>query len=423
MTFFRDFWGQINLLDPPAFYLAWGLLILTFVLGLVAALRRKRIRTFLALLAALIVDACVAFALLIWPNPYPGEIPPHLFLAAFPVLFLATGTVIISKRRLLLAGLLVLSLPGAALVVNLNYRQYSTLASILPATNVKKMSYDQFRHQKTAPQINRRPIGALVTVPLTGTSSGFQARDALAYVPPAYWSQPKRQLPVMVLLAGSPGKPSAWFDSGKANDVADDYQRRHNGRAPLVISVDATGSLWGQPGCVDGPKLKIQSYLAKDVPELIKQRFRVNPNQKKWTIGGLSYGGTCALQIIANSPSSYGTFLDFSGEPHPTVKDLETTVKELFNGDIKAFHQVNAADVLRRAATDKSRQYRGVTGKFICGQRDAPARRAQNMLAPLARRAGMKVNATTIPGGHNYDVWRKALRQTFDYAAARGGLT
>lgn len=423
MTFFRDFLGQINLLGLPTFYVAWGLLALTFVLGLAAALSRKRIRTILALLVALVIDASTAFALLIWPNPYPGEIPPHLFLAAFPVLFLAVGAVIISKRRLALAVLLVLSVLGSALVINLNYRQYSTLDSLLPATNVKKMSYDQFRHQKTVPQVEGQPVGALVTVPLAGTSSSFRARDALAYVPPAYWSQPKRQLPVMVLLAGSPGKPSAWFDSGKANDVADDYQRRHNGVAPLVISVDATGSLWGQPGCVDGPKLKVQSYLAKDVPELIKQRFRVNPNQKKWTIGGLSYGGTCALQIVANSPSSYGTFLDFSGEPHPTVKNLKNTIQELFAGDTAAFHRVNAADVLRRAADVESRQYQGVTGKFICGHRDTPARRAQNMLAPLARRAGMKVSATTVPGGHNYDVWREALRQSFDYAATRGGLS
>ncbi|EFM45085.1 hypothetical protein HMPREF0580_2256 [Mobiluncus mulieris ATCC 35239] len=423
MTFFWDILRHLSLISPIAFYLAWGLVGIAFAIGLFVSLRQRRIRAFIALAVAAVIDFIATFVFEVWPNPFPDEVPIHLFLAGFPMLFLTAGTILVSKRRAIMCVLMLFSLLGLLIVVNFEYRQYSSLASLLPDNNVKKMSYHDFLAQKKVPRVEGRPIGALVTVPLTGTSSSFQARDALAYVPPAYWSQPKRQLPVMVLLAGSPGKPSAWFDSGKANDVADDYQRRHNGRAPLVISVDATGSLWGQPGCVDGPKLKIQSYLAKDVPELIKQRFRVNPNQKKWTIGGLSYGGTCALQIIANSPSSYGTFLDFSGEPHPTVKDLETTVKELFNGDIKAFHQVNAADVLRRAATDKSRQYRGVTGKFICGQRDAPARRAQNMLAPLARRAGMKVNATTIPGGHNYDVWRKALRQTFDYAAARGGLT
>lgn len=423
MTFFRDFLEQFNLLGAPAFYLAWGLVGVTFILGLVLALSRKRIRTALVLLVAAVIDAIVAFALLVWPNPYPGEIPPHLFLSAFPTLFLAVAVVAIPKRRLALAVLLVFSLVGALLVVNLNYRQYSTLASFLPDTNVQKLTYQQFQALKKPPQVDGRQVGALVTVPLPGESSGFPARDALAYVPPAYWTKPQLKLPVIVLLAGTPGKPSVWFDSGKANDAADRYQRHHDGAAPLVISVDATGSLLGQPGCVDGPKLKVQSYLVKDVPAQVRQRFRVNPDQRKWTIGGLSYGGTCALQIVANAPDTYGTFLNFSGQSHPTVVDFKTTVKELFGGDIKAFRQVNAADVLGRAAAKKSRKYQGNAGWFISGERDGPSQRAQNMLAPLARRAGMQVKVTTVPGGHNYDVWRQAIKDTFDFAAARGGLT
>lgn len=423
MTFFRDFLAHFHLLNPWANYLAWGLAGLTFVLGLIVAWRRRHGRTLIALAVAAIIDFIAGFAFEIWPNPYPGEVPLHLFVAAFPVLFLAVGAAIMSKRRLFLAALLVFSMVGLLLVINLEYRQYPTLAAFLPDTNVKKMTYQQFLAQKKAPQVQGRTVGAQVTVSLPGPVSGFKPRSAIAYVPPAYWTKPQQKLPVIVMIPGSPGRPAAWYESGRVHDTADAYQREHDGVSPLLVAVDATGSLFAQPGCVDSPKGKVQTYLATDVPQLIKQHFRVDPNQKKWTLAGLSYGGTCTMQTIANSPSSYGTFLDFSGQAHPVIKNLKNTIKELFHGDEVAFRKVNAADVLKRAIAEKSPKYQGIAGKFITGDADESGCQAQKMLAPLARKAGMEVTADTIPGGHNYEVWRQAMRESFDFAATRGGLS
>lgn len=423
MTFFRDILRHLSLISPIAFYLAWGLVGIAFAIGLFVSLRQRRIRAFIALAIAAVIDFIATFVFEVWPNPFPDEVPIHLFLAGFPMLFLTAGTILVSKRRAIMCVLMLFSLLGLLIVVNFEYRQYSSLASLLPDNNVKKMSYHDFLAQKKVPRVEGRPVGALVTVSMPGKISGFKPRDALAYIPPAYWTKPQVKLPVVIMIPGSPGRPIAWFNSAKVNDTADEYQREHGGVSPIAIAVDGTGSLLAEPNCVDRPGAKVQTYLSIDVPDLVKQRFRVNPDQKKWTLAGLSYGGTCTMQIIANSPGSYGSFLDFSGQAHLIIKDLKTTVDELFDGDMAAFRRVNARDVFKRAVTKKSSKYRSIAGKFICGAGDKRSRAAQNMMAPLVRKVGMKVDTAVIPGGHNYDVWRRAMKQSFDFVATRGGLS
>ena len=141
----------------------------------------------------------------------------------------------------------------AYLAVNLVYEQYPTLGSFRPVPVTVSMNLDQFRETTTAPTLDGREVGALVTLPAP------PLRDAIVYVPPAYWHG--EHLPVLVLLAGSPGSPIRWFDEGGAQQTLDDYQVAHDGVAPIVVSADGTGTTTGNPGCVDGPDLQIQTYL------------------------------------------------------------------------------------------------------------------------------------------------------------------
>ena len=456
---------ELSLINPTAARYITIAAIAIFALAALLSLTRS----LLALLLAAIPEAALVFCFRVWPNPFPGEVPDRILLAAFASLFIAAGVLVMRRRRLILAVLLIPSLATTYLVANLTYRQYPNVGALLPPTNVVQMNYENFQTLTKAPTRGGRQVGALVTVPLAGTSSHLPARPAIAYVPPAYWTQPGLRLPVLVLLAGSPGGPSEWFRAGGANDAADSYQRSHDGVSPIIVSVDGTSSALAQPACVDGPQLKIQSYLANDVPELLKSRFRVQTDQSKWSIGGLSYGGTCAFQIAVNSPRSYGTFLDFSGESEPTSYNHKHTVQALFHGSEAAFQAVNAADVLRRVAQAvkgadrvedassvpgegsgtvpgegsgsgsdkgdssvpdntsesdlaKARAYRQIAGKFICGKSDHKAIETQDLLAPLARAVGMNIEVKRVEGAHNYQTWRTAIHDTIGFVATRGGL-
>lgn len=388
------------------------------LLGLLRPRTRKA--TLWTLPVAVLLGVAVWFVLEVAWRPFPDHVPLALYAAGVAAVVVVLGAVFQPGRRLRLFVPGVAALLAAAGVGNLIYQQYPTLGSLDPTPVTVAMTYQEFQQATTTPQIDGRDVGALVTVPLQGTSSGFPARDAVAYVPPVYWTDPQVQLPVLVLMAGNPGEPGQWFSAGDGQHTADAYQQDHGGRTPLIISVDGTGSFSGNPGCVDGPDLQVDTYLGTDVPQLIREKFRVNPNQHTWTIGGLSYGGTCALQIITNHPQSYGGFLDFSGQAEPSLGSHDKTVQQLFGSDEQAFRAVNPADLLTAArGTDT---YSHLWGRFFAGENDQHAIDALTHLHDLATAAGIDSSFSTVPGGHSYEVWREALRQTLDDVARHGGL-
>nr|WP_301398714.1 alpha/beta hydrolase-fold protein [Corynebacterium capitovis] len=400
---------SISLLSPTAAVAVAGVAVIT---TLIALLRPNR-RTFLALVGTLLVLAAAVFALCVWPKPFPDSIPWTIYAGGAGAVFVTLSAVLQKGRRLLLAVLAIVALGNTYLITNLTYQQYPTIGSFRPAPVTVNMTLEEFQAAKQAPILNGRTVGALVTLPAD------PMRDAVAYVPPAYWQ--RDDLPVLLLLPGDPGAPEDWFTNGAAAETADSYQRRHNGAAPIVISVDATGSETGNPACVDGPELAVQTYLTQTIPSLITRTFTVNTDQSTWTVGGLSYGGTCALQVMTNHPGSYGSFLDFSGEPEPTLGDHQETVDKLFGGDEAAFQAHNPATLLAQAAG--TGKYSGVAGRFIAGERDEMSTAALPHLDELARAAGMDTSYSTLPGAHSYGVWRIALRNTFDFAGQRGGLS
>ncbi|MDP9801684.1 S-formylglutathione hydrolase FrmB [Arcanobacterium wilhelmae] len=417
-----DFFWNIPLTGLPAQIVIWALVATITVGAFVYTFRANRARARLALIVAGIIDGIAVFGFFVWPNPWPGEVPWNLFVAGFTAVFTIAGVALVAGARLRLLPLAVLSAILTFLVANLTYKEYTNFGSFLPPTNVVRMSYEEFTHQQRPPVNEGRTVGALVTVPFEGPTSGFPARDAVAYIPPAYFTSQER-LPVVVLLAGNPGTPDHWFTAGDAATAADNYQKAHGGRSPIIISVDGTGSLMGNPGCVDGPVYKVHTYLTKDVPALIKEHFRVNTDQHTWSIGGLSYGATCSVQIATTAPGTYGAFLSFSGDKTLEVGSREATINTLFGGDTAAWEAADPAHVLAKAADTRSDVFSGQRGMFISGAEDAEAITSQEYLARLAMNAGMNVSTFTVPGGHSFDVWRAAFVKALPFAAQTiGGL-
>lgn len=357
------------------------------------------------------LDAAI-FALTIWPKPFPDAVPFSIYACGTAAAFVTFAALMGRGRRVVLAVLAVIAVACAYLSTNLVYQQSPTIGSLNRDPVAKSMSLAEFQATTQAPRRDGREVGALVTMPAP------PMRDAVVYVPPAYFEG--ATLPVIVLLSGSPGNPAGWFSDGQADRALDDFQAGHDGKASIVVSADATGSTTGNPGCVDGPNYQVQTYLDTELPELIKQTLRVDPDQHHWSIGGLSYGGTCSLQVVANNPDAYGTFLDISGEPEPSLGSHSKTVDELFGGDEDAFQDVNAATLLSRAAG--TGKYKAIAGRFYAGKRDAMSSKALPHLNDLARAAGMQTTYTELPGAHSYAVWRVALRQSLDFLAERGRI-
>ncbi len=395
-------------MSPGAHIAIFAIAIVTTLVALAGANRRTR----LSALIALAILAAVVFALQVWPKPFPDAVPWVIYAAGAAAIFVVVSALLQHGRRAMLAPVAVVAVANAYLVSNLTYQEYPAVGSFYPVPVAASVTLDQFRALKKPPTDHGREVGALVTIP------AGPMRDAVAYVPPAYWSTPN--LPVMVMMAGSPGSPMDWFTKGEAADSLDAFQASHNGASPVMISVDATGSETGNPACADGPDLQVLSYVTDEIPTLVRENFRVSDDPAAWTVGGLSYGGTCAMQAITNRPDVYRTFLDFSGEAEPNVGSREKTVQQFYGGDEDAFTQVNAADMLARAHGGQT--YAGIAGRFVSGADDHMSTAALPHLNDLAQAADIDSTYDTVPGSHSYHVWRVALRDSLDFVAARGGI-
>lgn len=294
-------------------------------------------------------------------------------------------------------------------------------AALDPTTGPDEATYAEVRDM--GPR-DRRDSGVLTTVHLDNRHSGFAARDARVYLPPAYFARPRPELPVVVAIAGVLGSPSQWFDEGLAGEALDAFAAEHGGRAPVVVAVDANGETFRDTLCVDSPGAgpKVATYLTRDVPASVTALFDVARDPAKWAIAGLSRGGSCAVQNSVAHPGAYPTFLAMSPQKRIVDDGMEETVRTFFGGDRAAYDAVDPLTVLEKHVREGA-PAPGVHGRFIAGLDDEEDRDAARALADAANRAGLPTSYSELPGGHTWKVWSAGFRDSLPWLSARLGLT
>lgn len=258
--------------------------------------------------------------------------------------------------------------------------------------------------------------GTLVEAQLPGARSGWNPRPAVIYLPPVYQHAGGRDLPVLVLMAGQPGAPRTWVDAGEMQMSLDAYAAAHDGAAPVVVVVDQLGGSLTSPLCSDSEAGNVAEYLQRDVPDWIEKNLQVTHDRDRWGIGGLSNGGTCALQVVTRAPDAYSLVLNFSGEAAPEVSGSASAVDVIFHGDERAYSQNNPADLM------KQRRYPLVRGVFSVGAEDDRYRHELRKLCDEGRAAGMQLEWREYPGGHSWQVWRPAFADQLTWFGQQTGL-
>lgn len=407
--------------DPSGISITSGpvpiILSLAAVLALIWLIAQRSRRHLWTLVAAAIFAGIVYFAvspvmtaLGLSPEPLPWQTEAWIAIGVFAVIAAVSRFTHTSSGRAhaVTAVSVAVVLLAAAAGVNTQFDAYPTLRSLYGSDDIDEAAPGEFDGDgvRVVDLKDWRPGGS---VPTTGTvksvhidpaASHFSARDGLVYLPPAYFSAPRPRLPVLVLLAGQPGSPDDWVRSVGMPGILDEYAAKHDGVAPVVIVADGTGTQWGNPACVDSAAGNAARYLTKDVHEWAEENLTVAREPAQWGVGGLSYGGTCALQLVTNHPDSYRVFLDMSGQPEPTLGDHKRTVDQLFNGDEKAFKEVNPLDIMAK------RKFPETSGVFVVGDGDSEYRPGLERMYTAAKAAGMSVEFHTVPGGHSFRVWR-----------------
>lgn len=158
-----------------------------------------------------------------------------VFLVLALLVALGVARVVTRPAPRILLGLVstVALVASAGVGVNAYFGYYRNLGEALGGSPSAATSLARVRA--------RAGHGTVVALPVPGTASGFVARPAQVYLPPA-WSRPGQPpLPVVLLLHGTPGDPVDRVEGGQARKTADTWAPTTTGSRPCSSCPTSTG--------------------------------------------------------------------------------------------------------------------------------------------------------------------------------------
>ncbi|CAM5272484.1 alpha/beta hydrolase [Leifsonia shinshuensis] len=292
-------------------------------------------------------------------------------------------------------------LVAATLGINLNYGLDRTLGNLMAITVPNPITvrppiqqsagYDValWKHWKAPAGMPLRGKTGTVTIP--ATISGFKAREAGVYLPPAALVPKPPALPLVIMMMGQPGNP----DPEPIAEVLNGLAARHNGLAPVVVVADQLGSPWHDTLCRDTSIFgKAETYITQDVSSWALKTLPVTHDHRFWSVAGYSNGGLCGLSFGLDHPELYSNILDISGEEYPGAEHPAATLSIVFHGDQAAYDQAKPFNKMIRGSFPGS--------MIFTACRDDPAfHHVAELALRTAQRAGIASTFVDIPtGGH-----------------------
>jgi enterochelin esterase-like enzyme len=249
------------------------------------------------------------------------------------------------------------------------------------------------------------------------------SRQALIYLPPQYFSKAyaNYKFPVIELLHGAPGEPSAWVNV--MNVVPIYLQAMASGKAePAVLVMPDTdgGQQYGLQCLNETNALQDMTYVAQEVPDWVVANLRVQKPGQAWGIAGYSEGGYCAANIALQHPNLFGYAGSLSGYFSPIGSQVPANGKpggkpvDVFEyAHDKKLLALNSPDeyVNRVPTTLSVPQFFLAAGAADEGDVQAAEMFKQEL---LLRDASVPLDIVQ-GGGHQANVWRSALTPMLEW--------
>jgi poly(3-hydroxybutyrate) depolymerase len=375
-------------------------------------------RWFLTVVAAATAGTVVAIAVLfvseVVLNTFgmPLESGAHAWvIGAFAAIGIAIVNLWNSRwwRKAVAALAILLFLATATLGINAGYGLNPTVGSLLNIDVGRPLTLPKPAATSTpVPTGPPKPLwetwkapagmpasGRFGSVTIPDTYSGFAARPAYLYLPPAALVQGAPALPVLIMMMGQPGGPEG---SALFVPTLNAMAAAHKGLAPIVLTIDQIGSPTKNPLCIDSPAGRVHDYIMTDVVNYIRRTLHVEPDRRYWAVGGYSNGGECALSFGAKHPDVFGSILDVSGEIAPSLGTESKTLRDGFAGNQAWYEAEKPLNIM------KAHRYTDLDAIFTSGSIDAKYTAEGATAEAAAKAAGMTTDRFIGPGvGHAAD--------------------
>ncbi|VXC28897.1 alpha/beta hydrolase [Pseudoclavibacter sp. 8L] len=253
-------------------------------------------------------------------------------------------------------------------------------------------------------------VGERGSAPIPGTESGFVARDAGIYLPPAALVENAPALPVVIMMMGYVGNP----DPTIISDVLDQFAADHNGLAPIVVVADQLGGAGDvDPACADSAKYgNAETYVTTDVVNWVNANLNVIQDPKYWTVAGYSNGGGCAAKYAAKDPGTFKNIISVSGEQYPGSETPDAVTTDIYGGDTAAFEASKPITIFNAAPAGT---YAGMTAIFTAGSEDPDFVSMATTLSNATQALGIATTLFIVQGAdHGGDAVSGGLTEGFN---------
>ncbi|MDF2776015.1 MAG: hypothetical protein K0S86_5516 [Geminicoccaceae bacterium] len=284
----------------------------------------------------------------------------------------------------------------------------------------------------------------------------------VAYLPPSYDADPARRYPTAYYLHGMWGDEWNWVRSGAIDRTLDSLIAA--GMPEMIVVMpdgdDGWYTTWNNLGnnaecrrgappgrqgesvddyCVPWPKY--DDYITRDLVARVDSFYRTVPSRSARAIAGLSMGGYGAIGLALAYPDVFAAAASHSGVlaplymgPHPhalparyaaTEDELRGNAASLWPAMRLAFGRDTmgwwARDPGRRAARYGNEERRPIPALMLdVGVDDRYVDQSRDFRATL-QRLGVAHTYAEWPGSHDWNYWRRHVRESLRWIGARIG--
>ncbi len=213
------------------------------------------------------------------------------------------------------------------------------------------------------------------------------------YLPPGYGTE-SRRYPVLYMLHGGGGSKDEWPAYGLVNDV--DQSIASKDIAPLIVIMPQGDEGYWVNWPNGGPRWG--DYVVRDVRRQVDSTYRTLPDASHRAIGGLSMGGSGALQLSFDHPDIFGIV----GAHSPALHVDDNTFSQIYG---------TGADFARREPIELAENAPNIESLkiWIDAGQDDPWLERDEMLERNLEERGIAHNWNILDGGHEGDYWIENL--------------